>query len=263
MLDDLAPMSPTHTAAPAGTSCDTWARLLASVSAQGGSVSGLLACRRVRDVAGGAVEPDVETALLEGVAAVRARVLPNGMTAWQAGAADLLWEGSASSDRAEALRDRDLLALAAVAVGAGRRAVVLARERAWSRRVGGRPLIEKQATAHRLARAAAGLAMVHASLEHVCREADLGRLDGPAAPALAAAAAEAAAVASAALSQVYGAASTSDDAPAAAVVACQHAVEEIGPAALLWREAARRRPAAGPGLTWAGGPATDDLGVRA
>jgi alkylation response protein AidB-like acyl-CoA dehydrogenase len=148
---------------------------------------------------------------------------------------------------AEPDSDRDLLARAAVAVGTAQRALVLARKRAGTRFVAGRPLIEMQSTGHRLARVGAKLAVARISVLAASRDEDSGAGAGYRAPAVAAAAAEVAFAASHALVQVYGAAGTSDDAPVAAFQACQAVAGWVGPPAELWLRAARRRGVNGAG----------------
>ncbi len=142
--------------------------------------------------------------------------------------------------------DRDtadlvLLGRAAVTLGTAQRALVLARHRAGSRFVGGRPLIERQSTGHRLARGSAQVAVVRATVLAAGRDEDAGVAAGYRAPASAAAAAEAALLCAQALVQVYGAAGTSDPAATAAFEACQAAASAAGPAPGLWLQAGRRR----------------------
>ncbi len=136
--------------------------------------------------------------------------------------------------------DRDLLGRAATAVGVGRRAVVLARERAGSRFIGGRPLIEMQSTGHRIARAAARIAVARGSVQAAAREHDAGSGAHHRVLATAAAAAEAAFACARALMQVYGAAGTSEAKPVGAFEACQSAGAALGPPAELWLQAGRR-----------------------
>ena len=147
------------------------------------------------------------------------------------------------------LADLVLLGRAAVALGTAQRALVLARHRAGTRFVGGRPLIERQSTGHRLARGSAQIAVVRATVLAAGRDEDAGVAAGYRAPASAAASAEAAYACAQALVQVYGAAGTSDPEATAAFEACQAAATAVGPAPRLWLRAGRRRgldvPAAG------------------
>lgn len=128
-----------------------------------------------------------------------------------------------------------------MALGAAQRALVLARHRAGSRFVGGRPLIERQSTGHRLARGSARIAVARATILAAGRDEDAGIAADYRAPASAAAAAEAAFACAQALVQVYGAAGTSDPAATAAFEACQSAGSAAGPAPRLWLQAGRRR----------------------
>lgn len=135
----------------------------------------------------------------------------------------------------------DLIAQAEASLGAAGAALTLARDRAGSRWVAGSPLIEKQSTGHRLARAAAQLALARAGVLAAARSAQSGADAGHQAPACAAAAAEAALASAYALVQVYGAAGTSDAAPVAAFQACEAAATAAGPIPELWRMTGRRR----------------------
>lgn len=137
--------------------------------------------------------------------------------------------------------DREFLARAAVSVGTAQCALVLARRRAGTRLISGRPLIELQAAGHRMARVAAQVALARASILAVCRDQDATVSTGSRAVACAAAAAEAAYAASHALVQIYGAAGTSDPEATAAFIACQTAAGSAGPPAELWLLAGRRR----------------------
>lgn len=139
------------------------------------------------------------------------------------------------------LADLVLLGRAAVTLGTAQRALVLARHRAGARFVGGRPLIERQSTGHRLARGSAQIAVVRATVLAAGRDEDAGIAARYRAPASAAAAAEAAFACAQALVQVYGAAGTSDPEATAAFEACQAAATAVGPAPGLWLRAGRRR----------------------
>lgn len=141
---------------------------------------------------------------------------------------------------AAATDDRELLARAAVAIGAGQHALVLARRRAGTRRVAGRPLIEFQSTGHRLAAASARVALARAALFEAGRCEEEGGA-GHQAPACAALAASAAFNAAQVLTQAFGAAGTSDPAATAAFEACQRAASAAGPPTQLWVQAGRRR----------------------
>lgn len=143
--------------------------------------------------------------------------------------------------------DLVLLGQAAVALGTAQRALVLARHRAGTRFVGGRPLIERQSTGHRLARGAAQIAVARATVLAAGRDEDAGIAAEYRAPASAAAAAEAAFTCAQALVQVFGAAGTSDPDATAAFEACQAAASAAGPVPRLWLQAGRRRPADVPG----------------
>jgi hypothetical protein len=101
----------------------------------------------------------------------------------------------------------DLLMRAAYAVGVGRRCLETAQARACDRVIAGRPLIEFQGPAHRLANAAFDLACARVGVWRTAWEADQGSIPNVFAPA---AACVSAAVACAhELVQTFGAAGTS------------------------------------------------------
>lgn len=239
--------------APAGAvPLTAWVDTLSRRAAAAESVEGLLSARRLLDVFGtGALSalsgthPNRvmdEQWLLD--ASAEESTGGDGDTCWVL-TLDPGQEPAASvkltPQQSEGIADRELLALAAVAVGTAQRALVLARKRAGARIISGRPLIELQSAGHRLARAAALIALARAHVRAVCRDEDAGTGAGHRATACAAGAAEAAFACSQALVQIYGAAGTSDAEATAAFAACQSAASAAGPPARLWLEAGRRR----------------------
>ncbi|MFD7921591.1 acyl-CoA dehydrogenase family protein [Streptomyces sp. NPDC059740] len=225
-----------------------WAEALSRAAAAGRETRTLLAERTVLDVfgpgawGGGAAEQPVAVS-----------TAADGSARWSLGPDDApVRRAELTADRARAVADRDLLAHAAVAVGTAERALVLARRRAGSRTVAGRPLIEMQSTGHRLARVAALVAVARISVRRAAQDEAAGVAAGHRAPAVAAGAAEAAFAVSHALVQVFGAAGTGDPAAIAAFEACQAAGAAAGPPAELWLQAGRRRELGRHGLPAAG-----------
>lgn len=149
---------------------------------------------------------------------------------------------SAAEQAADA-GDHHLFTCAVDCLSAAEHALVLARRRAGSRTVAGRPLIEMQSTGHRIARVAARVAVARVSLDRARQAQDTAGEAGSGyrVTAAAAGAAEAAFAASYALVQVFGAAGTGDPRAIDAFEACQVAGSAAGPPAELWLQAAGRR----------------------
>ncbi|WP_345637373.1 acyl-CoA dehydrogenase family protein [Rugosimonospora acidiphila] len=246
-------MSSLIVAPPVAVSFTDWAEALSSRAAAGEPVKCLLSARRLLDIFG----PDALPALPVGKpgqwsdarwllhASAEESEGSDGTSTWFLSLGPgREFEGSVTltSKQAESIADRELLALASVAVGTAQRAMVLARRRAGKRMISGRPLIELQAAGHRLARVAALITQARAYLRALCRDEDAGIGAGYRAAAGAAAAAEAAFACAQALVQIYGAAGTSDAEPAAAFAACQAAASAAGAPARLWLHAGSRRP---------------------
>lgn len=141
---------------------------------------------------------------------------------------------------ATAVRDRDLVACAAYAVGIGRGCLESARERAGSRLIAARPLIEYQAAAHRLAESAVELAGARLAVWRSAALADEGRVVGHRAAVAAAAAVGASLDCAHTAVQIFGAAGTSDPRLVWLHRAAYGLTAVCGSPRALWREAGRR-----------------------
>jgi hypothetical protein len=141
----------------------------------------------------------------------------------------------------QAVADRELLALAAYAVGIGRRCLELAQQRAAGRVVAGRRLIEHQGTSHRLARCAVDLTVGRVGLWRAAQGEDEGEPAGHRAPATAAACLSTALDCAHNLVQVFGAAGTSDPHVVRLFRTAYSLSAVAGPASALWRSAGARR----------------------
>jgi alkylation response protein AidB-like acyl-CoA dehydrogenase len=138
---------------------------------------------------------------------------------------------------------RGRLRRAAYLLGVGRRAQELARSRAASRQLGGRPLIERQAAAHGIARCAIALEVARLEVASAAWHAERGRSWRFRVAAAAAAVVSASLHASRRSAQIHGAAGTSlPDVRAAYLIAHTLAGADGGEAA-LWDEASRLRTA--------------------
>jgi alkylation response protein AidB-like acyl-CoA dehydrogenase len=139
--------------------------------------------------------------------------------------------------------DRDRLRSAAHLVGVARHALVLARTRAATRRLGGRPLVERQAIAHLLARAALRLELARVEVAEAAWRHDQDDRSGRARALVLTALALAAGAATGTTrvaSQVYGAAGTSDPAVVDAYRTAHALAVAWGSSERLWRAAADR-----------------------
>ncbi|GAA3427119.1 acyl-CoA dehydrogenase family protein [Streptosporangium sandarakinum] len=147
------------------------------------------------------------------------------------------FETSRTADEVRRAFDRDRLMVAAYLVGVARRALELARTRAASRLLGGRPLLERQAVAHEVARAAVTVETARLETwEAACRE-DVSHLNFT---ALASALDAAVANAHVAV-QLHGAAGTSHVQVTDVYSIAYRAAATWGPSSSLWRSAAARR----------------------
>lgn len=136
---------------------------------------------------------------------------------------------------------RDMVRGAAHLVGLAERALDLARLRAERRVVGGKPLVEHQAVAHRLARAALVTRAAEIGTWEAAWHHDHGTPEDHLAPAAIAAAGDAALSSVRTTAQVYGAAGTSDR-TLTQLYRVVHAEAAVwGPPARLWDLAARYR----------------------
>jgi hypothetical protein len=141
---------------------------------------------------------------------------------------------------AATVRDRDLVACAAYAVGIGRGCLETARERAGSRVIAGRRLIEHQGTAHRLAEAAVELAGARLAVWRAAALADEGHVLGYRATGAAAAAVAACLECAHTAVQTFGAAGTSDPRLVSLHRAAYRVTAACGSPRALWREAGQR-----------------------
>lgn len=141
---------------------------------------------------------------------------------------------------AAAVRDRDLVACAAYAVGIGRGCLEAARERAGSRVIAARQLIEYQGAAHRLAESAVELAGARLAVWRSAALADEGRALGYRAAAAAAAAVAACLECAHTAVQIFGAAGTSDPRLVSLHRAAYRVTAVCGSPRALWREAGKR-----------------------
>ncbi|MBB5805002.1 alkylation response protein AidB-like acyl-CoA dehydrogenase [Saccharothrix ecbatanensis] len=145
-----------------------------------------------------------------------------------------------SADVVDAALHRDRVRGAAYHVGVARRAVELAADRVATRLLGGRPLVERQASAHRLARAAIAVELARVEVWEAACALDAG-VDRHLSRTALATAVEAAITAAHAVVQLHGAAGTSDPAVGAVYRAAYGAVDVWGPPSVLWRAAADER----------------------
>lgn len=130
---------------------------------------------------------------------------------------------------------QDLLLRTAYAVGVGRRCVETAQRRAGDRVIAGRPLIEFQGPAHRLANAAFELACARVGLWRTAWEVDQHRRSNV--HAAAAAAVTAAVTCAHELVQTHGAAGTSDPSVVRLYEAAYALPALCGSPGELWRRA--------------------------
>lgn len=141
---------------------------------------------------------------------------------------------------AAAVRDRDLVACAAYAVGIGRGCLEAAQERAGSRVIAARRLIEYQGAAHRLAESAVELASARLAVWRSAALADEGRVPGYRATGAAAAAVAACLECAHTAVQIFGAAGTSDPRLVSLHRAAYRVTAVCGSPRALWREAGQR-----------------------
>jgi alkylation response protein AidB-like acyl-CoA dehydrogenase len=200
----------------------------------------------------GAILPHIGLGSPEQAAGLLLREVPAepGLRAWSLSRAAGLREPVLPTtvctvQEAERILDRDRVRTAAYLTGVARRGLELARARASGRLLGGRPLIERQAVAHLVARAAmatetAGLEV----LEAACQENGAGQATHLYLTALATAM-EAAITCAHTAVQIYGAAGTSCTAITEVYDTAYAAPGNWGPPSALWCDAAARRYAAG------------------
>lgn len=151
-----------------------------------------------------------------------------------------LAEVTLDAPAARAVADRELLAVAAYAVGIGRHCLEVAQRRAGERVIAGRRLLEYQGTSHRLARCAVDLCVARVGLWRAANAEDDGTGARHRAPAAAAACLSAALDCAHNVVQVYGAAGTSDpDVVRLFRTACSLAAI-TGSARTLWQAAGER-----------------------
>jgi hypothetical protein len=141
---------------------------------------------------------------------------------------------------AAAVRDRDLVACAAYAVGIGRGCLEAARERAGNRVIAAHRLIEYQGAAHRLAESAVELADARLAVWRSAALADEDRVLGYRATGAAAAAVAACLECAHTAVQIYGAAGTSDPRLVSLHRAAYRVTAVCGSPRALWREAGKR-----------------------
>jgi alkylation response protein AidB-like acyl-CoA dehydrogenase len=137
------------------------------------------------------------------------------------------------------IRDRDMIRSAAHLVGLADRALDLARFRAERRVVGGKPLVEHQAMAHRLARAAFVTRAAEVGVWEAAWHHDNGSPEAQLAPAAVAVAGDAALSSVRTTVQVFGAAGTSDSTLTDLYVTVHAAATAWGSPADLWDVAAQ------------------------
>lgn len=140
----------------------------------------------------------------------------------------------------EAVRDRELLAIAAYALGVARSCLRAAQERAAHRIVANRPLLEYQGTSHRLAQCAVDLAVARAGLRRAASGEDDGEPAGHSAPAAAAASISTALDCAHTAVQVFGAAGTSNPEIVRLFRAAYALAEVTGSPRELWRASGKR-----------------------
>ncbi|HEX3786509.1 MAG TPA: acyl-CoA dehydrogenase family protein [Pseudonocardiaceae bacterium] len=133
----------------------------------------------------------------------------------------------------------DLLSRAGYAVGVGRGCLELAQERAGDRVIAGRPLIEFQGPAHRLANVAVDLAAARVGLWRTAWWCDQGKVVAEQAAAAAAACVTAAVGCAHELVQIFGAAGTSEPDVVRRYQAAYELPALCGSPGELWRAAAR------------------------
>jgi hypothetical protein len=141
---------------------------------------------------------------------------------------------------ATAVRDRDLVACAAYAVGIGRGCLEAARERAGSRVIAARRLIEYQGAAHQLAESAVELAGARLAVWRSATLADEGRPLGYRAAEAGAAAVAACLECAHTAVQIFGAAGTADPRLVSFYRAAYRLTAVCGSPRALWREAGKR-----------------------
>jgi hypothetical protein len=141
---------------------------------------------------------------------------------------------------ATAVRDRDLVACASYAVGIGRGCLESARERAGSRVIAKRRLIEYQGAAHQLAESAVELAGARLAVWRSATLADEGRVPGYRATEAAAAAVTACLECAHTATQIFGAAGTSDPLLVWLHRTAYRLTAVCGSPRALWREAGQR-----------------------
>lgn len=137
--------------------------------------------------------------------------------------------------------DRDLLTCAAYAVGVARRSLEVAHDRASERVLGGRPLLEHQGTAHRLADAAVGLALARVGVWRSAGGRNEPQLGDHQLTAAVADAVTAGIACSRTAVQVFGAAGTSDPVITWLYCTAYGMTAVCGSARSLWESARDRR----------------------
>jgi len=137
--------------------------------------------------------------------------------------------------------DAALVSTAATLVGAARRGQEVAARRAGTRTLGGRPLMERQALAHDLARRSVALDCARVGVWQAAWDLDQRNAASHRAPAALAFAAETALGVSRSACQVFGAAGTSGSAANAVYAYVHELAGAHGPLDELWREASAHR----------------------
>ncbi|MFE4612667.1 acyl-CoA dehydrogenase family protein [Streptomyces niveus] len=163
------------------------------------------------------------------------------ITAGQPAPLNALPEVELNASAAREVADRELLAVAAYAVGVGRRCLEAAQQRADARVIAGRRLLEYQGTSHRLARCAVDLSIARAGLWRAALAEDEGERAGHRAPACAAACLSTALDCAHNVVQVFGAAGTSDPAMVRLFRTAYSLPAVTGSVSALWRSAGARR----------------------
>lgn len=157
------------------------------------------------------------------------------------GAVGRLSRGAVPAQFAQQAEDLEQVRHAAYTVGVGRRALELARERAARRVVGGTALIERQAVAHRVARAAFALQSARFEVYQAAWALEHTEAGSHLALTALAAAGRAAVGAAHDAVQIFGAAGTSRADVVAVYRAAYRAATAYGSPDRLWRAAADRR----------------------
>lgn len=166
----------------------------------------------------------------------------DGMVAWRAkGCSSVEFpEVTCGASDAGVIADRDLIACAAYAVGVGRQCLEAAQERAVDRMIAGRPLLQHQGTAHRLAESALDLSLARVGLWLAAGGADEHEPLGPGAPAAVAACVSASLACAHTMVQIFGAAGTSSPEITRLYRRSYEMADLCGSPHSLWRLAGRR-----------------------